>query len=274
MMTLIRTAVAALAGVLPMQAIGQAVPPAAPVPPVLATPFYQGVPEGAAIPRVVPELSVPRPLSTNVDPNLTQIRITFDQPMDTALFYWPLPSNDPLFPLVTNNPFWTNNDRTIVLPVRLSPSRAYAIPINTPALVFRGATGLYVNPGLFRFETSPIGGAGGSVSGNSAAAGPRFQRGGTGFLPNPTAVPGVPFGSAGVNGAGRTPVPTPANIGGNTGRSGGGPTSPSSGSPGGASRGPTNLNRFGGGTVQPGSMMPSRGRRPAATATPTPGLRR
>lgn len=118
------------------------------------TPFFQGVPANATIPRVVPELCVPRPLQTNVDPNLRQIRITFDQPMDTALFFWPLPTNDPFFPTVTANPFWTNGNRTVVLPVVLAPSRSYAIPINTPTLVFRGATGLYANPGLFRFETA------------------------------------------------------------------------------------------------------------------------
>lgn len=130
--------------------------------PIAQTPFFQGVPANATIPRVVPGLSSPRPLQADVNPNLREIRITFDQPMDTALFFWPIPTNDPNWPVVTATPFFTN-DRTVVLPVVLAAGRIYAIPINTPNLVFRGATGLYANPGLFRFETSNRA-QGGSVS--------------------------------------------------------------------------------------------------------------
>jgi len=149
------------------------VPPGGAVP--VQTPFFQGVPANATIPRIVPELCVPRPLQTNVDPNLRQIRITFDQPMDTALFFWPLPTNDPFFPTVTANPFWTNGNRTIVIPVVLAAGRTYAIPINTPTLVFRGSTGLYANPGLFRFETATSA-QGGTVNIGRTPAVPRVRQ--------------------------------------------------------------------------------------------------
>ncbi len=131
--------------------------------PIVQTPFFQGVPTNATIPSIVPGLSSPRPLQNDVNPNITQIRITFDQPMDTALFFWPIPTNDANWPVVTATPFWENGNRTVVLPVKLAAGRIYAIPINSPNLVFRGATGLYVNPGLYRFETRG-GSQGGSVS--------------------------------------------------------------------------------------------------------------
>jgi len=240
LMTLVAAALAAAASIYPAHVLGQAATPAGAVPPVIATPFYQGVPNNATIPRIVPEQCIPRPLSTDVSAALTSIQITFDQPMDVALFYWPLPTNDALFPFVTNNPYWINGNKTVVLPVKLSAGRIYSIPINSPNLVFRGSTGLYVNPGLFRFTTGAIGRGGGNVPG--ANAGPRLSHGSSG---------------GGVTSPGT--IPTPGFLGSGA---------PATGVPAGSGHATTGPNNGGGGSFSP-SLGPN-GNLRRATPTHTP----
>ena len=115
-----------------------------------ATPGQPGIPMGATIPYVVS--SKPSNGQRNVPWTTKKIEITFNEPMDVATFYWPLP-NAPDFPLVSGDPYWTNGNRTVVLPVRLNPTRVYRIPINTSGQVFRSLRGVAANPGVISFET-------------------------------------------------------------------------------------------------------------------------
>lgn len=116
------------------------------------TPVLQGIPTGATIPIVIQ--SVPANGSQKVNSSLTTIQITFNQPMDVATFFWPIPTDVPDFPTVTGDPFWTNGNRTVVLPVALNDSTIYRIPINVnDQLIFRSVQGVPVNPGVISFQT-------------------------------------------------------------------------------------------------------------------------
>jgi hypothetical protein len=119
--------------------------------PISATPVLQGIPFGATIPRVV--RSVPANGAQNTNVFLRRIEIEFDQPMDVATFYWPVPPTTD-FPFLTANPFWNNNNRTFILPVTLNAYVIYRIPINVNSqIVFRSAQGVPANPGYISFST-------------------------------------------------------------------------------------------------------------------------
>jgi hypothetical protein len=131
--------------------------------PATATPVIPGIPFGATVPRVVS--SIPTNGDQRADPTLRRITINFDQPMDVATFFWPLPQNQPDFPRVTAEPFWTNGNRTLVLPVVLAPNTLYRVPLNVGSqTVFRSATGVPLYPGVISFLTAS--GGGGSVPAN------------------------------------------------------------------------------------------------------------
>ncbi|MCC7146957.1 MAG: hypothetical protein IT443_10980 [Phycisphaeraceae bacterium] len=72
--------------------------------------------------------SQPRPGQRDVDPKLTQIRVTFDRPMDITSFAWV--GGGPSYPKTAGKPTWINN-RTCVLPVQLEPDHDYWLSINS-----------------------------------------------------------------------------------------------------------------------------------------------
>jgi len=78
----------------------------------------------ASPPKVVK--AVPDNGAVNVDPNLNEIRITFDQPMAKGMS---VVGGGPEFPKVQGQPAWSN-DRTIVVRVKLQPNHAYWLSIN------------------------------------------------------------------------------------------------------------------------------------------------
>jgi hypothetical protein len=125
---------------------------------------YPGGPIPGAVPGqgpgVIVQGTIPRVVSstpTNGDQraasSLKRITITFDQPMDTGAFFWPLPRNQQDFPQVTADPFWTNGNRTVNLPVNLAPNVTYRIPLNVGNQAFRSAQGVPLQPGVISFRT-------------------------------------------------------------------------------------------------------------------------
>mgnify|MGYP001291923114 CR=1 FL=1 len=81
----------------------------------------------AAAPQVV--ATVPELGAGAVDPQSSEIRVTFDQPMDPSSYSWVTLGSR--FPEVAGDPYWAD-EFTAVLPVTLEPGRDYWLLINSP----------------------------------------------------------------------------------------------------------------------------------------------
>ena len=104
----------------------------------------------AAAPPVVLE-TVPASGDVHVETSLTEIRITFDQPMDPWGFSFV--GGGPTFPEVTGDPRW-ETDRIAILPVELASGTYYQIGINNAIYQnFRGVTDDAAVPMTLRFCT-------------------------------------------------------------------------------------------------------------------------
>ncbi len=107
----------------------------------------------AAPPQVVK--AVPDNGDVNVDPNLSEIRITFDQRMDTG--GRSIVGGGESFPPIADHIRW-ENARTVVIPVKLEPDHEYWLSINNQQFRnFRNVRGESAVPYPIRFVT---GGAG------------------------------------------------------------------------------------------------------------------
>jgi hypothetical protein len=199
---------------------------------------------GATIPQVV---SSNPPNGSNASASLQQISITFDQPMNATTFYWLTPATSD-FPQVTGKYYWTNGNKTFVLPVALQVGFTYRIPLNVNDQAFKSAAGVPLSGGYITFATTtnagvavPRGGTapggtinartpspfGGPVTGNVGAGIGAINAGGTvnrgavqnqptpvvigGAAAAPTVTPRATIRTARRPGA--TPTPTPATRG-------------------------------------------------------------
>ena len=105
-------------------------------------------------PRVV--RTVPENGAQSVDAATTELRVTFDQPMRRDMSFVVVGSKS-MFPEVAGKPQWIS-DTTIVLPVKLKPSRKYSLGINSERYQsFRGTNGLSAVPYPISFYTAPSG---------------------------------------------------------------------------------------------------------------------
>ena len=104
-------------------------------------------------PRVV--RTVPENGAQSVDAATTELRVTFDQPMDTKRGYsFVIVGSKSMFPEVAGKPQWIS-DTTIVLPVKLKPGREYSLGINSERYQsFRGTNGLPAVPDSISFRTA------------------------------------------------------------------------------------------------------------------------
>jgi hypothetical protein len=103
------------------------------------------------IPRVVS--LVPVNGATDVDPNLSEIRVTFDMPMGPG-FSWT--GGGPRFPEIPSGktPTWSEDGKTCVLPVRLRPGWPYALGLNSVSHKnFQSKWGVPLEPVLYGFRT-------------------------------------------------------------------------------------------------------------------------
>ena len=86
----------------------------------------------------------------DVDPALTELRVTFDQDMGAGCSWTGGGEN---FPELTGKPAWTNT-RTCVLPVTLKPGHDYRLGLNNPNFKnFQSANGVPLEPVVFTFST-------------------------------------------------------------------------------------------------------------------------
>jgi len=91
--------------------------------------------------------------STDVDPALTEISVTFSEPMKDGSWSWSYTSKD-MFPQMTGQPYYMPGHVKNVLPVKLEPNREYEIWINSQRFKnFRDLSGNPATPFRFVFKT-------------------------------------------------------------------------------------------------------------------------
>lgn len=96
---------------------------------------------------------VPENRATDVDPKISEIRVTFNIPMKNG-FSWT--GGGPTFPPAPagKKPFWTEDQKTCVLPVELNPGSEYRIGLNSPSHKnFQSANGVPLDPMTYTFKT-------------------------------------------------------------------------------------------------------------------------
>ena len=74
--------------------------------------------------------TVPVAGAKDVDPTLTEIRVTYSKPMQDGSWSWSTLSKES-FPKVDGKPKYLKDKRTSVLPVKLEPGKTYAIWVNS-----------------------------------------------------------------------------------------------------------------------------------------------
>jgi hypothetical protein len=112
------------------------------------------LPPGATYPQVVS--SQPQNGSINANAGNQQIIINFDQAMNVTTFYWQYPTTSD-FPQITQQPYWTNGNKTFVIPATLQRNTTYRIPLNVYDQAFKSAVGVPLTAGYITFTTSGSG---------------------------------------------------------------------------------------------------------------------
>jgi len=98
--------------------------------------------------------SVPEAGAADVDPKLTEIKVTFSKEMRDGGWSWAMHSKES-FPTLDGKPKYLEDKRTCVLPVKLEPGKTYAIWVNSGEKFtnFKDADGRPAVPFLLVFET-------------------------------------------------------------------------------------------------------------------------
>ena len=106
----------------------------------------------ARVPPVVAE-TFPESGATDVDPSLTELRVTFSKPMQDGSWSWTIWGEEN-FPEMTGQPHFLADGRTCVLPVKLKPGKLYATWLNSDYHQdFKDRAGQSALPYLLIFET-------------------------------------------------------------------------------------------------------------------------
>ncbi len=106
----------------------------------------------ASVPPVVVKTD-PVAGAAEVDPKLTEIKVTFSKDMQDGSWSWTTLSQDS-FPKVDGQPKYLADKRTCVLPVQLEPVRTYAIGVNSTKFGnFKDIDGRSAVPYLLVFKT-------------------------------------------------------------------------------------------------------------------------
>ena len=106
----------------------------------------------ASVPPVVVK-TVPEAGANNVDPKLTEIKVTFSKDMQDGSWSWVTLSKES-FPRMDGKPMYLADKRTCVLPVKLDPGKTYAIWLNSEKFGnFKDADARSAVPYLLVFKT-------------------------------------------------------------------------------------------------------------------------
>lgn len=96
---------------------------------------------------------VPRNGAADVDPNLKELRVTFNVPMAEG-FSWT--GGGEQFPPIPagKKPFWSEDHKTCILPVELKPGWEYHLGLNSPSHKnFQSSGGVALDPVNYTFKT-------------------------------------------------------------------------------------------------------------------------
>jgi RNA polymerase sigma-70 factor (ECF subfamily) len=105
-----------------------------------------------SVPPVVVK-TVPAAGADDVDPKLTEIKVTFSKDMQDGSWSWSTLSKES-FPKVDGKPKYLTDKRTCVLPVKLEPGQTYAIWVNSEKFGnFKDTDGRSAVPYLLVFKT-------------------------------------------------------------------------------------------------------------------------
>ncbi|MFC1541709.1 Ig-like domain-containing protein [Candidatus Latescibacterota bacterium] len=97
--------------------------------------------------------TVPQNGSQDVDPSLTEVRVSFSKPMMDKSWSWCW-EDKTAFPEMTDSPRYTNDGITNILPVKLEANKEYIIWINMEKFTsFKDKSGLSVKPYRLTFKT-------------------------------------------------------------------------------------------------------------------------
>jgi RNA polymerase sigma-70 factor (ECF subfamily) len=97
--------------------------------------------------------TVPEAGSTDVDPKLEEIKVTFSKNMEDESWSWSQVS-DETFPKTEGKPKYLKDKRTCVLKVKLEAGKTYAIWLNSEKLQnFKDEDGTPAVPYLLVFQT-------------------------------------------------------------------------------------------------------------------------
>ena len=121
---------------------------------ILACTAYaqQSTPTVASMPPVVVK-TVPQSGDTEVDPGLTEIRVTFSKDMTDGSWSWSTMSQD-TFPEIVGTPKYLDDKRTCVLTVKLEAGKTYGTWLNSNKFGnFKDSTNKSAVPYLLIFET-------------------------------------------------------------------------------------------------------------------------
>ena len=105
-----------------------------------------------SVPPVVVK-TVPEAGAGEVDPNLTEIKVTFSKDMQDGSWSWTALSKES-FPKLDGKPKYLADKRTCVLPVKLEPGKTYSIWVNSEKFGnFKDPDGRSAVPYLLVFKT-------------------------------------------------------------------------------------------------------------------------
>lgn len=97
--------------------------------------------------------TVPAIDGKNIDSSTHELRITFDQPMDTEDMS--LVGGGPEYPEITGDAKWEDGDRTIIFPVKLQPGHNYQCSVNNKKFTgFMSKRGFSAVPYPIHFKTA------------------------------------------------------------------------------------------------------------------------
>jgi len=97
---------------------------------------------------------VPESGSADVDPGLTEIRVTFSKEMRPGAWSWAMINKESYPGTPDSPPKYVDDKRTCVLPVKIQPGKTYAVWINSETLQnFKDTKGMVAVPYLLVFKT-------------------------------------------------------------------------------------------------------------------------
>jgi len=99
--------------------------------------------------------TVPESGATDVDPNLTEIKVTFSKDMADGSWSWSTAARDST-PPNTGKPHYLDDKRTCVMPVKMKPGKTYGYWLNSNNFHgFQDTDGHPSVPYLLIFQTKP-----------------------------------------------------------------------------------------------------------------------